>query len=71
MGAGCKFRVVTEGERTLEIRPCSDNACMMMLEPAQGDPEVSKILMEPETASPLIPVAVFFREKPHLLESEV
>lgn len=71
MGAGCRFRVVTEGERTFEIRPCSASAWMIRLDPAHGELEVSKMLSEPETASLLIPEATFFRENPHLLFSEV
>ena len=43
----------------------------MRPEPAQGDFDVSKMLREPETAPVLIPVVAFFREKPHLLFSDV
>ena len=71
MGAGCRFSVVTDGERTFEIRPCSESALMIKLEPAQGDFDVSKILNEPDTAPVLMPVVAFFSEKPHLLLKDV
>lgn len=60
-----------DGDRTPEIRPCSESACITALDPAQGELEVSRILTDPDTASDAMPVTWFVSEKPHFPETDL